>query len=110
MSHPKAERGRGVLQVLRSRFVLEAVSEMTVCWQVLSLVGHTAPVNSVAFSPDGLRVVSGSDDTLVKIWNATTFNQVSIWECVDGEAMGLSFRGGFTHDLCRKWSEMRVCW
>ena len=29
-------------------------------------------VNSVAFSQDGSRVVSGSDDSIVRIWNATT--------------------------------------
>ncbi len=29
-------------------------------------------VNSVVFSPDGSRIVSGSDDYMVKIWNADT--------------------------------------
>ncbi|KAE9386560.1 WD40 repeat-like protein [Gymnopus androsaceus JB14] len=36
------------------------------------LTGHTRPVNSVAFSPDGKRIVSGSDDHSVCIWNAGT--------------------------------------
>ncbi|KIM79163.1 hypothetical protein PILCRDRAFT_10586, partial [Piloderma croceum F 1598] len=31
-----------------------------------------SPVNSVTFSQDGTRVVSGSDDKTVRIWNATT--------------------------------------
>ncbi len=30
--------------------------------------GHTAPVNSVAFSPDGRRAVSGSGDYTVRLW------------------------------------------
>ncbi|KAJ1477602.1 hypothetical protein T484DRAFT_1820690 [Baffinella frigidus] len=34
--------------------------------------GHADVVLSVSFSPDGKRVVSGSNDTLVKIWNAET--------------------------------------
>jgi len=39
-------------------------------WQVHSLAGHGDGVTSVAFSADGKRVVSGSSDKLVKIWDA----------------------------------------
>ena len=34
------------------------------------LSGHTSRVLSVAFSGDGSKVVSGSNDKTVKIWNA----------------------------------------
>jgi WD40 repeat protein len=34
-------------------------------------------MHSVAFAPDGKRVVSGSGDSLVKIWNAETGVEVS---------------------------------
>jgi len=40
------------------------------------LIGHTARVLSVAFSPDGAHIVSGSWDTLVIIWNTNTQNIV----------------------------------
>jgi WD40 repeat protein len=36
------------------------------------LKGHTDFVRSVAFSQDGSRVVSGSYDKTVRIWNVTT--------------------------------------
>jgi WD40 repeat protein len=41
------------------------------------VAGHSAEVNSVDFSPDGNRVVSGSDDNLVRIWDVATGALVS---------------------------------
>ena len=46
-------------------------------WQVHTLTGHHAEVYSVAFSPDGKRVISGSRDRLVGIWDAETGAAVS---------------------------------
>ena len=31
---------------------------------------HSRSVNSVAFSPDGKTIVSGSDDKTLKVWDA----------------------------------------
>lgn len=36
-----------------------------------SLSGHTAPVTCLAFAPNGLFVVSGSDDTTLKVFGLT---------------------------------------
>ena len=37
-----------------------------------TLKGHKYSVNSVAYSPDGTKIISGSGDETVKIWDANT--------------------------------------
>jgi len=38
--------------------------------EVMELNGHTHIVTSVAFSPDGKCIVSGSDDNSVRVWDS----------------------------------------
>jgi len=40
--------------------------------ELLVLNGHTDSLLGVAFSPDGQRIVTGSDDRTVKVWEAGT--------------------------------------
>jgi len=51
--------------------------ELHLLRQACTLVGHAGAVNSVAISPDGKRVVSGSGDMTVKIWDVATGALVS---------------------------------
>ena len=37
---------------------------------VFVVEGHTNSIQSVTFSPDGKRIVSGSGDTTVRMWDA----------------------------------------
>ena len=46
------------------------------CGQECTLTGHSNWVNSVAYSPDGKHIVSGSWDSTVKVWNAATGKEV----------------------------------
>ena len=42
------------------------------------LQGHQSAVSSVAFSPDGKRIVSGSSDKTLRLWDATTGQSIGI--------------------------------
>jgi serine/threonine protein kinase len=39
---------------------------------IFTLYGHAGEVTSVAFSPDGTRIVTGSSDKTAKVWDART--------------------------------------
>ena len=43
-----------------------------------TLTGHTDSVLSVAFSPDGKLLASGSDDNTVRIWDMATGQELQI--------------------------------
>jgi WD40 repeat protein/serine/threonine protein kinase len=43
---------------------------------IASLQGHTAQINSVAFSHDGRRIVTGGDDDSVRLWDSETGKEV----------------------------------
>jgi WD40 repeat protein len=45
--------------------------------QLLALIGHTDWVRSAAFSPDGRRIVTASQDTTARIWDANTGYEVA---------------------------------
>ncbi|ORY01188.1 WD40-repeat-containing domain protein [Clohesyomyces aquaticus] len=57
-----------------------------------TLEGHNSEVTSVAFSPDSARLVSGSSDKTVKIWDASSGACLQTLEGHSGEvaSVGLS--------------------
>ncbi|MFW6437588.1 MAG: TIR domain-containing protein [Armatimonadota bacterium] len=65
--------------------------------QIMCLHGHEKPVNSVAVSPDGQRIVSGSSDNTVRVWDANSGEELA---CLRGhEAWVTSVT--FCPDGCR---------
>ena len=65
----------------RSQFpnTLAVVSGLNQSWPgvVNIFQGHSKEVNSVAFSPDGKRIASGSSDTTIRIWDVETGRMVT---------------------------------
>lgn len=56
-----------------------------------SLVGHSDWVRSVAFSPDGKMLASGSFDGVVKFWQVGTWHVLRTENAHDGSAESLAF-------------------
>ena len=55
------------------------------------LRGHTGPVESVSFSPDGLTLVSGSLDHTVRLWDVATGREKSVLTGHTGRVLCVSF-------------------
>ncbi|EMD32809.1 hypothetical protein CERSUDRAFT_161328 [Gelatoporia subvermispora B] len=55
-----------------NRPVLEASGVSTTPRTLLHMQGHTKAIKSVAVSSDGRRIVSGSDDTTIRVWDVAT--------------------------------------
>jgi len=72
-----------------SKFVIAlsfaaALTVLTPCLvheQECTLRGHSEGVLSVAYSPDGKHIVSGSEDCTVKVWDSQTGKEVNVLVC-----------------------------
>jgi len=53
---------------------------------VLTHNGHIDPYFTVSFSPDGHRIVTGSNDQTARVWQAAPPKQVAAWEEVESAA------------------------
>ena len=62
----------GKLLASGSKDATVRVWDMATGAEVSELRGHEGWVQSVAFSPDGTRIVSGGIGTAIRVWNVST--------------------------------------
>ena len=58
---------------------------------ITKLVGHTSSVRSVAYSPDGMRIISGSDDQTIRIWDAHSGKLENILEGHTSSVLSIAY-------------------
>jgi len=76
--------------------------------QLRSLEGHTAEVTSLAFSPDGTRVASGSADKTVKLWDVATGEEILTLSGHTGSVTCLAFNSDGTRVVATCEGAIRV--
>ncbi|MBI2301068.1 MAG: hypothetical protein HYU66_19325 [Armatimonadetes bacterium] len=103
---PPWERSEPKLCSLLERWRAEEVArEPKLCWlrshrppsymlggaELACLRGHEGVVHSVAYSPTGDRIVSGSDDGTARVWNAATGAELTCLRGHQGSVLGVAF-------------------
>jgi WD40 repeat protein len=82
-------------QVVAPRLVTPRATDWSSLLQLLQ--GHTESVTSVACSPDGAYIVSGSWDMTVRVWHARTGQQLAVLEGHSSYVQSVAFSPDGAH-------------
>jgi hypothetical protein len=72
--------------------------------------GHTAPVTSVAYSPDGQRIITGSSDKTAKLWDATSGQSVLTFNAHAERVSSVAFSPDGRHIVTSSDDRSAIVW
>ena len=77
---------------------------------LMNLLGHSGSVRSVSFSPDGSRIVSGSGDSTVRVWDAVTEKVINTLTGHSDFVMSVSFSPDGSRIVSGSWDNTVRVW
>ncbi|MEE0948249.1 MAG: hypothetical protein U0L53_05940 [Bacteroidales bacterium] len=75
-----------------------------------TLEGDSYWVNSVAYSPDGTKIISGSRDNIIKIWDANTGQCLKILEGHSWDVRSVAFSPDGKRIISGSWDKTIKIW
>ena len=78
--------------------------------ELLALTGHSAAIRSVAFSTDGQRIVTGSDDQTAKLWEAASGQELLTLKGHSAAIWSVAFSPNGQRMLTGSWDHTAKVW